>query len=538
MTTDPAQPGASRSIPFRGRPVVVPVGKLFDKEPPRSIEAEMALLGAVILDPRVLADVLPIVKTPTDFYDERHEAIYRAVIDLYDKKLGERLDVIAVADLLRDRNALDEVGGLNYIGELVQSVPTSVTAPHYASIVAEKARLRRLIDAAGRILYDAYHVGDAGPNGPREVIEKAEMAVFDIAKESDTSDPQKLKDLLDLEMTRLEAAEFDGAGATGLKSGYPDLDGLLRGLQKGEMIVVAARPSMGKTALALNLAEQVAFRGLVPEQRRPGDTDGLIPVLVFSMEMSKSAVVQRLLSAVSGVNSQKIRTGHGLSQDEYKRLMLAADDLKEAPVYIDDSPDMTIVQLRSRARRMRDRNQIQMVVIDYLQLITAPGASRDSRQVEVAAISRGVKALARELEIPVVVLSQLNRASEQREGNRPRMSDLRESGSIEQDADVIMLLHREDYYHRHDPDWANDPENQEKIGVAEVIVAKQRNGPTGSVRLVWDADVTRFRNHSGHRPPGGYNDPGPGFGGPPTNGRDYPRNPGAPGPPADHDGLL
>jgi replicative DNA helicase len=249
-------------------------------------------------------------------------------------------------------------------------------------------------------------------------------------------------------------------------------------------------------------------------------------VLIFSMEMSRSAVVQRLLSAASGVNSQKIRTGHGLSQDEYKRLMLAADDLKEAPIYIDDSPDMTIVQLRSRARRMRDRHGIQMVVIDYLQLITAPGAGRDSRQVEVAAISRGVKALARELEVPVLVLSQLNRASEQREGNRPRMSDLRESGSIEQDADVIMLLHREDYYHRHDPEWVNDPENQDKIGVAEVIIAKQRNGPTGSVRLVWDADVTRFRNYTGHRPPAGFEDQD--FEAPPSRVEPRPLPPDAP----------
>lgn len=491
----------------RGRPVVVPVGKLFDKEPPRSIEAEMALLGAMILDPRVIGDVLVVIKSPTDFYDERHAAIYRAVVELYDRKLGDRLDVVAVADTLRDRGLLEQVGGLSYIGELVQGVPTAVTAPHYAAIVAEKARLRRLIDAAGRILYDAYHVGDAGPDGARDVIEKAEMAVFEIAKESDTSDPQRLKDLLDQEMKRLEAAEFDGTDMTGLRTGFADLDNLLRGLQKGEMIVIAARPSMGKTALALNLAEQVAFRGLVPEQRRPGDTEGLIPVLIFSMEMSRSAVVQRLLSAAAGVNSQKIRTGHGLSRDEYKRLMLAAEDLKEAPIHIDDSPDMTIVQLRSRARRMRDRYGIQMVVIDYLQLITAPGAGRESRQVEVSAISRGVKALARELEVPVVVLSQLNRASEQREGNRPRMSDLRESGSIEQDADVVMLLHREDYYHRHDPKWAEDPENQDKIGVAEVIVAKQRNGPTGSVRLVWDQDVTRFRNHAGHRPPVGFDEP-------------------------------
>jgi replicative DNA helicase len=480
----------------RRRPVErASIAPLFDRQPPHSIEAEMSLLGSMILDPGVIPDVLAHIKGPEDFYKEAHAHIYRAVLDIYDAR--DTGDLVQIVDMLRDRNVLDLVGGPNYLVQLAESVPAAVNAPHFARIVAEKAKLRRLIDAAGNILYDAYHAGELGPEGAREVLDRAEMAVFEIAQESTTSDPQSLAELLQIEVDRIMAAERDGWPMTGISTGFTDLDDLLRGFQPGELIILAARPSMGKTALSLNLAEQMAM-GVPGSPNRKG-----VPVGFFSLEMSKNAIVQRLLSARSGVSSQHLRGGHAISGAELDRLGQAADELKEAPIYIDDMPSLTVLNLRARARRMVAQYGVKVIMIDYLQLMTAPAAARESRQVEVSTISRGVKALARELNIPVVCLAQLNRASEQREGNRPRMADLRESGSIEQDADVILLLHREDYYHVQDEDWKL--ENPDKIGVAEIIVAKQRNGPTDIVKLKWDPKTTRFKNLELHaQPPGGY----------------------------------
>jgi replicative DNA helicase len=467
---------------------VVSPKELFDKQPPASLEAEMSLLGAMILDPNVIPDVLSFVRNERDFYKSAHGEIFRAVVDVYDQRHSG--DLVQIVDLLRDRGVLEQVGGEEYLVSLAEAVPTAVNAPHFARIVAEKAKLRRLIDAAGQILYDAYHAGELGPEGAREVLDAAEMRVFEIAQEQHATDPQALAELLEMELRRIEAADFEGGTLTGVPSGFHDLDELLRGFQPGEMIVLAARPSMGKTALALTLAEQVAIGGVpvpgAPPARRT-------PVGIFSLEMSRNAIVQRLLSARSGVSSQALRGGHKIPDEDYRRLLMAAEDLKGAPIYIDDTPDLTVLNLRARARRMVAQYGVKVVMVDYLQLMSAPHASRESRQVEVSAISRGIKALARELNIPVIALSQLNRASEQREGNRPRMADLRESGSIEQDADVIMLLHREEYYHLHDEEWKR--ENEEKLGVAEVIVAKQRNGPTGVVKLMWDSSATRFRSY-------------------------------------------
>ncbi|MFA6044013.1 MAG: replicative DNA helicase [Phycisphaerales bacterium] len=480
----------------RFRQPTVTMQSLFDKQPPASPEAEMSLLGSVILDPAVIPDVLGIVKGPSDFALEKHSHIYKAVVDIYDQHHSG--DLIQITDLLRDRGVLDQVGGADYLVELANAVPAAVNAPHFARLVAEKAKLRRLIEAAGQILYDAYHAGDLGPDGAREVLDSAEMRVFEIAQEQASSDPQSLTELLDLELARLEAADFEGGGLSGVPTGYHELDELLRGMQPGEMLVLAARPSMGKTALALNLAEQMALGG-IPVAGAP--TGRKSPVGLFSLEMSKNAIVQRLLSARSGVSSQALRGGHKIPDADFRSLMMAAEDLKIAPVYIDDTPNLSVLNLRARARRMVAQHGVKVIMIDYLQLMSAPGAARESRQVEVSAISRGIKALARELNVPVLCLSQLNRASESREGNRPRMSDLRESGSIEQDADVIMLLHREEYYHIQDEDWKI--ENAEKIGMAEVIIAKQRNGPTGVVKLSWDSRTTRFKSFDPHaRPPG------------------------------------
>jgi replicative DNA helicase len=475
--------GRGRQSPY------IHLGELFNQPPPQALEAEMSVLGSMILDFRVIPDVLPHLRSERDFYKEAHGHVFRALVDLYDQRNSG--DLIQLVDLLRDRGVLESIGGPEYLEELAAAVPAPTNAAYFAKIVAEKAKLRRLIEASGQIIYDAYHAGEMGPDGAREVLDTAEMKVFEIAQESAAGDPQKLSELLQLEMDRIEASDFGEGGFTGVTSGYFELDELLRGFQAGELIIIAARPSMGKTALALNLAEQMALGG-----HGAGTVGKQSPVGLFSLEMSKSAIVQRLLSARSGVSSQALRGGHRIPDRDFRDLMLAAGELKEAPILIDDTPDLTVLNLRARARRMVQQHGVRAIMIDYLQLMSAPGAARESRQVEVSAISRGVKALARELNIPVICLSQLNRGSEMREGNRPRMSDLRESGSIEQDADVVILLHREEYYHVQEEDWKD--KNPDKVGVAELIVAKQRNGPTGVVKLFWETKSTRFKNYDAH----------------------------------------
>ena len=467
----------------RFTPPPAELGKLFERLPPHSPEAEMALLGSMLLDPQVIPGVLDWVKGPEAFYNEAHGSIYRAVVELYDRNAS--LDLVQTLERLRDGGVLDRVGGPDYLVELVEGVPSAVNAPHFARLVSEKHRLRSLINAAGEMLYEAYHAGELGPDGVREVLDKAQTALFSLADDPGQTEAQKLADLLFIEQERLE--QMEGKPVSGVASGYVDLDKLTSGMQGGELLILAARPSMGKTALALNLAEQIAMGGDV--FAKPGSVK--VPVAIFSLEMSKSALTQRLLSARSGVDLQKLRSGSVGS--DWQALNRACGELHETPMYIDDAPGLTILQLRARARRMAQQYGIKCIIIDYLQLLTAPGAARESRQVEVSTISRGIKALAREMNVPVICLAQLNRGTEQREGNRPRMSDLRESGSIEQDADVVMLLHREEYYHRNDPGWLE--ENPDKVGVAELIIAKQRNGPTGVVKLVWDSKTTRFKNH-------------------------------------------
>lgn len=480
------------------------LGKLFDKPLPHSLEAEMALLGSMLLDPEVIPDVVGLVGTREDFHLESHSAVFDAIVEVYDRHKNG--DLVLIQDALRTDGKLELVGGDAYLLQLAEGVPSAANAVYYAKIVSEKSKLRRLVMAAETILYDAMNVGEAGLEGAREVLDKAEAAIFKIAELDEKGDPQKLAELLTLELERIRAAE--GVGISGIASGFADLDRILSGLQRGEMLILAARPSMGKTAFALNLAEQISRGGITPYDR---DEERRVPVGVFSLEMSKAAVSQRLLSAFADVDSHKIRTG-AVSKQELARLELAAaESLSSLPLYIDDTPGLTLLGLRSRARRMKDRHGVQALFIDYLQLLSAPGSARESRQVEVSAISRGIKALARELDVPIVCLSQLNRASEQREGNRPRMSDLRESGSIEQDADVVMLLHREDYYHTSDPNWAD--ENPDKVGVAEIIIAKQRNGPTGVVKLTWDSRITRFKTHADSGIDGGGGARGGGYAG-------------------------
>lgn len=468
----------------------VPLEKMFEKPPPHSPEAEMALLGAMILDPSIIHDVVPIIRSPDAFYLESHAAIYDAIVRLYDHKQSG--DLLLLHEELRDKEQLADIGGAAYLQKLAQETPGPASAAHFAKIIADKAKLRKLINAGGKILYDAYNAGTMGPDGAREVVDSAESLIFEIAQQEETSAAERLNVLLDREVERLESLQ--GKGICGIATGYPDLDELMSGLQQGEMIIVAARPSMGKTAFALNLAEQVAMGGSAHGPREGKQ----VPVAFFSMEMSKSAIAQRMLSARSGLSSHDMRSGR-LNEDGYRRLADAAIELEHAPIFIDDSPGLSVLGLRTRARRLVAQHGVKAIFIDYLQLMSAPGAQKDGRQNEVGAISRGIKALARELNVPVVCLAQLNRGPETRGENRPRMSDLRESGSIEQDADVVALLHREAYYHVGDRDW--EMENADKLNVAEIIIAKQRNGPTDVVKLVWDAKSTRFKSYGAY--PGG-----------------------------------
>ncbi|TVQ62127.1 MAG: replicative DNA helicase [Phycisphaerales bacterium] len=476
----------------RAREVAAEYQKLFDALPPHSREAEMALLGSLLLDPGVVSDVVTIIERPESFYLESHAAIYKAVRDVDDATSGS--DLVQIVERLRNRGQLEGVGGAEYLVELAESVPSAANAVYYARIVRDKARLRSLIDAAARILYEAHATKDDDSETVERLVDDAEKVIFDVARADARTDPQQLVDLLHAELELLEHLEKHGAG--GKPTGFDDLDEMLGGLHEGELIILAARPSMGKTAIALNLAEQIALGGRTPLSPRSAGGE-MVPVGFFSLEMSKSAVVQRLISAYSGLDSHRLRTGQFSKSEFDDRIVGACATLSEAPIFIDDTPALTLAGLRARARRMHRQHGVRVIMIDYLQLLSAPGAAKESRQVEVSTISRGIKALARELEVPIVCLAQLNRGAEQREGNRPRMSDLRESGSIEQDADVVALLHREDYYHVNDPDWADN--HPEKVGLAELIIAKQRNGPTGVVRLTWDSATVRFKNYAGYR---------------------------------------
>ncbi len=450
--------------------------RLAEALPPQAPEVEAALLGALLHDPRMTGDVLLVVRTAEDFVRPAHRTIYSHMVELYERSAA--FDIVQLQQLLRDRGVFDEVGGLDYLVSLAESVPSATNAVEFAREIRDKATLRDLIDASGLTLHEAHATSDDAQG----VLEAAEARIFAISQRRDATQASDLATLLTEAIERIQS--HDGSPTTGVASGYDDLDQMTSGLQRGEMVILAARPSMGKTAFALNVTQNVALSGQ--------------PVAFFSLEMSRQQLVQRMLCAQAGIDSQRLRRGT-LRNEDYERVLQACDELRKAQVYIDDSPGLTLMALRSKARRMAERFGIKAIFVDYLQLMSS-GSRVESRQIEVSEISRGLKATARELDVPVFCLSQLNRAAEQREGHRPRMSDLRESGSIEQDADVIMMLHREEYYHQQDPDWVAS--NPDRVGMAELIIAKQRNGPTGTVNLVWDNKATAFRSWSPSAPPG------------------------------------
>jgi replicative DNA helicase len=407
-------------------------------------------------------DIVVQVTQPEHFYRPAHQLVYRALVDM--RQSGKPIDLVLLREELKLRNQLDAVGGVEYLVALAEGVPSAANAQYYAQIVRDKAMLRELIVAGTEMVQEAFDTRDAAG----EVLDRAENRVFQIASQHIGDEAVTLNSLLQKTFETLQ--EHDGRLITGLASGYHPLDELTSGFQPGEVIIMAARPSMGKTSILLNMAENMAVVDKVP-------------VVIFSMEMSKEQLAQRLLAAHSRYDLRQMRRGM-MSAEDWTRLQLAAGDLEQAPIFIDDSPMLTILQLRAKARRLKAAYDIKCVFVDYLQLMTYAGRA-DSRQEQITEISQGIKALARELRIPVVCAAQLNRGPTDRPTHRPRMSDLRESGSIEQDADVVALLHCEDYYHQGE-------EGYTPTDVTELIVAKQRNGPMGVVRLRFISNYTRF----------------------------------------------
>lgn len=431
--------------------------------PPHSIEAEESVLGSVILDKNALLEVLEVLKSE-DFYSQVHKTIFEAIVELYQQ--NQPVDILTLAELLKKRKLLDMIGGRAYLGQLSSSVPSTSNVEYYAKIVEEKAVLRRLIEVSSAVMDKSYKE----KNETSEVLDFAEQKIFEIAEKRQKNGFSIIKEILWDNLKAIdEASKVDG-NMTGLDCGFKDINHKTSGLQKSDLIMVAARPSMGKTAFCLNIAHNVA-------------TKSDAKVAIFSLEMSKEQLVQRILSSEATVEIQKIRTGN-LNSDEWNKINMAIDVLSKANIYIDDTPGVTPMEIKNKSRRLKMDKGLDLVIIDYLQLMSNDSGA-ESRQQEISSISRSLKHLARELNCPVITLSQLSRAPEQRADHRPILSDLRESGSIEQDADVVMFLYRDEYY---------NPDTTEKPNVCEVIIAKQRNGPTGSVELAWLGKYTKFTN--------------------------------------------
>jgi replicative DNA helicase len=420
----------------------------------------------MMLDKEMIGQVATLVDREA-FFQADHQIIYDVLLKLYEN--NRPVDAVILREELLKRQLLEEVGGTQYLAAILSAVPSAAHGTHYAGIVREKALLRQLIAASNDILRDAYAPHEAA----ELVLDKAEKKIFEIAQRKVGKSMTHMEEVLHEVFETIE-----NRGQRGLETGFFELDDMMNGLQSGEMIIIAARPSMGKTAFAMNLVEHIA-------------ADSLMPCAVFSLEMSKQQLAQRMLCSRGEIDAHKLRKGL-LQAHEYQHLANVVGELAKAPIWVDDSPGLTPLELRAKCRRLKLQHDIKCCMIDYMQLMDNPGP--DSRQQQISEISRGIKAVARELSIPVLALSQLNRASEGRDGHRPRMSDLRESGSIEQDADVIMLLHREDYYRMSEPDFVPD-------NIAEVIIAKQRNGPTGTVKLTFLNKSTRFANMAGGADP-------------------------------------
>jgi replicative DNA helicase len=439
-----------------------------DRAPPYSAEAEISVLGGMLIDSDALSRAIEVVDD-TMFYREGNRRTFRAMVRIFER--GDVIDPVTLLEELRNAGELESVGGNAFLSSLIDAVPTAANIEYHARIVREKAVLRRLIEAATGIIQETY----GAQSDVEELLDHAEQKIFEVAQTHDRKGFVWIKEILWPTFERIEALQNNSSTVTGVPTGFNDLDELTAGFQPSDLIIVAARPSMGKTAFTLNIAQHAAISAKQP-------------VAFFSLEMSKEQLVQRVLCAEARVDASRLRRGR-LLDDEYARLATAAGYLNTAPIYIDDTPGISVLEMRAKARRLKsDRPDLAMVIVDYLQLMVGKGRT-ENRQQEVSEISRGLKALAKELNVPVVALSQLSRAVEQRPDKRPMMSDLRESGAIEQDADVIMFLYRPEYYY-----GPVDKDGNSLEGRAEVIIGKQRNGATGKVDLMFMKEFTRFEN--------------------------------------------
>ncbi|NLX77871.1 MAG: replicative DNA helicase [Clostridiaceae bacterium] len=430
--------------------------------PPHSTEAEQSVLGSILLDKEVLPDIAGKLKSE-DFYMEQHREIYEAVLDLYEQ--NQPVDLITVSEQLVKRGTLQKVGDYEYLSNLATSVPTTANANYYASIVEEKSLLRKLIQASGEISRKSYESGESA----LDVLSYAEKCIYDIVQNRNNTGLVPINDVLDTTFSRLEELYNNAGSLTGVPSGFTDLDRKTSGFQRSDLILIAARPSMGKTSFALNIASYAAIHHH-------------IPVAIFSLEMSKEQLVSRIIASEALVDMEKMRSGR-FEDEDWVKMAQTMGPLSKAPIYIDDNAGISIMEMMSKCRRLKMKRGLGLVMIDYLQLMQ--GSRRtENRQQEISEISRSLKIMAKELEIPVIALSQLSRAPDARQNHRPILSDLRESGAIEQDADLVMFLYRDDYYN----------EDSEKKNITEVIIAKHRNGSIGTVDLAWIPQFTKFGN--------------------------------------------
>ncbi len=435
---------------------------LLQRIPPQNLEAEMSILGCLMLDKDAIIKIGDVI-TSDDFYDSKNKLIFEAIIGLNEKNIS--IDILTVTNLLEEKQLLEKVGGSTYLTQLVNAVPSSAHVAHYAFIVRKKGALRKLINASGEMSALAFsEEGDI-----EDILDQAEQKLFSISQKHMKQNFVSIGNILHSTFERIDELHREKGKLRGVPTGYIDLDNLLGGLQKSDLIILAARPSMGKTSLALDIMRHVAV-------------NAKIPVGIFSLEMSKDQLVDRLLSSQSDVNLYKIRTGH-LNDEDFEKIGQAMGELSESPIYIDDAAGSNIMEIRTKARRLQAENGVGLIVVDYLQLME--GRSKDNRVNEVSEISRALKLLARELAVPVIALSQLSRGVENRPDKVPQLSDLRESGSIEQDADVVMFIYREDMYKGKD---------SKRPHVAEIHIKKHRNGPTGQVDLYFDGEKTSFKN--------------------------------------------
>ena len=433
-----------------------------DKIPPQNIEAEMATLGSMLIDEKATSEALEHIDE-NSFYKEEHKIIFSSIVSLFDRR--EKIDILTISEDLSKKKVLDKIGGATYLTTLVDFVPTSANASRYAQIVKEKSILRSLISSGTEIVSLAYK----GDKDTLSILDKAERLIFEISDRRVEGGYVHIKDIIKDGIELIESLYHKKSHVTGIPTGFKELDLKTAGLQKGDLLIAAGRPSMGKSAFMTS----VACHAAVEEK---------IPVAIFSLEMSKEQLMQRFLCSQAKVEVNRVRTGF-LAPSEWPTLTSAAGKLSEAPIYIDDTPAIDIFELRAKARRLKAHHDIQIFFVDYLQLIRGTRRS-DSRQQEISDISQALKALAKELNVPILAVSQLSRAVESREGHRPKLSDLRESGAIEQDADVVILLFREEYYNP----------TEDNRGIAEVIIAKQRNGPVGSINLAFLKEYTKFAN--------------------------------------------